>query len=181
QFLSLWERWSSELLESHLSYPVLAYFRSQHDNESWLGALTVILDTSSLLITYFSGECRKQAELTFAMARHAVVDLCIVFNTPPLETAENRLPADVHGFLLSTLQEYGFAVSHYAGDKDRLSNLRSMYEPYILAMADHLCIPVPPWAPTGNEIDNWRLSAWGEDRTEIGENVSGDKDHRKHF
>ena len=40
RFLNLWERWSSELLESHLSYPVLAYFRSQHDNESWLAALT---------------------------------------------------------------------------------------------------------------------------------------------
>jgi hypothetical protein len=30
QLLYDWERWSAELLESHLSYPVLAYFRSQH-------------------------------------------------------------------------------------------------------------------------------------------------------
>src|SRR5258708_11148681 len=45
-----WERWSAELLESHLSFPVLRFFRSQHDNQSWLGALTPILDTSAILI-----------------------------------------------------------------------------------------------------------------------------------
>src|SRR5450432_90855 len=44
-----WERWSAELMESHLSYPVLAYFRSQHDNQSWIAALTAILDSCALL------------------------------------------------------------------------------------------------------------------------------------
>src|SRR5262249_60109993 len=43
-----WERWSAELMESHLSYPVLAYFRSQHDNQSCIGSLTVILDVCAL-------------------------------------------------------------------------------------------------------------------------------------
>ena len=36
-----WERWSAELLESHISYPQLCYFRSQHTSQSWLSALTV--------------------------------------------------------------------------------------------------------------------------------------------
>src|SRR5499425_1421022 len=39
KLLQDWERWSAELLESHLSYPVLAYFRSQHDNQSWIASL----------------------------------------------------------------------------------------------------------------------------------------------
>ncbi len=43
------ERWAAELLESHLSYPMLAYYRSQHDNESWLAALTAVLDGCALL------------------------------------------------------------------------------------------------------------------------------------
>src|SRR5204863_6718456 len=42
-FLRDWERWAAELLESHLSYPVLAYYRSQHSNQSWLAAMTTIL------------------------------------------------------------------------------------------------------------------------------------------
>src|SRR5712664_313072 len=46
-----WEHWAAEVLESHLSYPVLSFFRSQHDNQSWLGALTTILDASALFMT----------------------------------------------------------------------------------------------------------------------------------
>src|SRR5437870_3063644 len=79
-----WEHWAAELLETHLSYPLLAYFRSQHTNESWLAALTMMLDTSALLmVAGAKGGCARQARLTFAMARHAIVDLAQVFSTPP--------------------------------------------------------------------------------------------------
>jgi len=50
-----WERWSAELLESHISYPLLCYFRSQHTNQSWISALTAVLDTSALLIAGVQG------------------------------------------------------------------------------------------------------------------------------
>ena len=72
QLLVEWERWAAEVLESHLSYPVLAYFRSQHGNQSWLAALTTVLDTSALTMVSVEGWCARQARLTFAMARHAV-------------------------------------------------------------------------------------------------------------
>ena len=88
QLLHEWERWSAEFLEGHLSYPVLAYFRSQHDNQSWLAALTAILDTCALVMAGVEGACARQAELTFAMARHAVVDLSLVFRTRPQEPEE---------------------------------------------------------------------------------------------
>ena len=70
-----WERWAAELMESHLSYPVLLFFRSQHEHQSWLGAMTAILDASALCIAGVQGGPGRQAQLTFAMARHAVVDL----------------------------------------------------------------------------------------------------------
>ena len=69
--LAEWERWAAELLESHVSYPILCYYRSQHDNQSWLSALVAILDACALLITTVEGEPVRQAQLTFAMARHA--------------------------------------------------------------------------------------------------------------
>jgi len=94
ELLREWERWSADLLESHLSYPVLAYFRSQHNNQSWLAALTTILDTSALTIVGIEGSCQRQAELTFAMARHAVVDLAQIFSTPPRDLQFDRLPPD---------------------------------------------------------------------------------------
>src|SRR5213079_3226249 len=78
-----WERWAAELLESHLSYPILGYYRSQHENQSWVGALTTILDTSAVLIAAVDSADRHQARLTFAMARHVAVDLALVFETPP--------------------------------------------------------------------------------------------------
>src|SRR5207249_11698220 len=87
-----WERWAAELLESHLSYPVLRFYRSQHDNQSWVGALTTILDTSALLIAAVEGPDGHQARLTFAMARHAAVDLALVFQTAPLPPDSDRLP-----------------------------------------------------------------------------------------
>jgi hypothetical protein len=162
QFLSLWERWSSELLESHLSYPVLGYFRSQHDNESWLAALTAILDTTSLVMVYLKGPCKRQAELTFAMARHAVVDLSIVFDTPPCEPDEDRLPPADLGRLLAILGETGFSLSGSAGNEQKLKDLRYMYEPYLYSLGDYMCFAIPPWMPDSDHENNWRTSAWGD-------------------
>ena len=75
-----WERWSAEILETHVSYPILCYYRSQHDNQSWLSALTAVLDSCALLISVVPGIASRQAQLTFAMARHALVDLGHVFH-----------------------------------------------------------------------------------------------------
>ena len=160
RFLNLWERWSSELLESHLSYPVLAYFRSQHDNQSWLAALTAILDTTSLAMSYLVGSCKKQAELTFAMARHAVVDLSIVFDTPPCEPDENRLPPADLDRLKVSLSEFGLILSSESDANRKLNSLRHMYEPYLYALADYLCLTIPPWIPKGPQVDNWQANPW---------------------
>src|SRR5204862_210880 len=83
-------RWSAELLETHLSYPVLAYFRSQHTNQSWLAALTTILDVTALVQALIDTGGRREAQLTFAMARHAVGDLAQVFHAPPTRTMPDR-------------------------------------------------------------------------------------------
>jgi hypothetical protein len=160
EFLDLWERWSSELLENHLSYPVLAFFRSQHENQSWIGALTAILDTCSLVMTYLEGPCRNQAELTFAMARHAIVDLSIVFDTPPSEPDEDRLPSTSLSGLLAALEDHGFSLLQGADREDRLRSLRELYEPYLSSLADYLCLAMPPWIPGSGYVDNWQTTAW---------------------
>src|SRR3989475_756625 len=88
------ERWAADVLESHLSYPALAYFRSQHYNQSWLAALTTLLDARAPGMVGLGGGCVEQARLTFAMARHAVVDLAQVFNTPPRQPAQRLSEAE---------------------------------------------------------------------------------------
>ena len=160
QFLREWELWSAELLESHLSYPVLVYFRSQHDNQSWLAALTAVLDTCSFVISSFEGECVRQARLTFAMARHAVVDLALVLRTAPLETGKNRLPAADLAVLRSMLTKESIPLLSESESEGRLTELRRMYEPYINALSKRLRLSVPPWITESVRADNWQVSGW---------------------
>jgi hypothetical protein len=159
-FLAEWERWSAELLESHLSYPVLSFYRSQHDNQSWLAALTAILDSCALIIAATPGKCSYQTQLTFAMSRHAAVDLALVFDTPPLTPEPDRLPADAWKRLTQQLREGGLDVRDGPAVEAKLAELRGMYEPFVNALAHYFHFALPPIAPEKTGVDNWQTSAW---------------------
>ncbi len=160
QLLRDWEKWSADLLESHLSYPVLCFFRSQHDNQSWLSALSTVLDTCSLVMVGIDGVPKWQAQLTFKMARHAIVDLAQVFNTSPLESDGTRLTAEDLARLRSVLNQAGVVLRNDSGDEKTLAELREMYEPYIEVLSEYLLMPLPGWLPKERAIDNWQTSAW---------------------
>src|SRR5882762_2038059 len=162
QLLKDWELWSAELMESHLSYPVLAYFRSQHDNQSWIASLTAILDTCALLKVGIDDACTRQAELTFAIARHAVVDLSQVFGTEPKALPHQRLTAADLSRIRDTLAQHGLKLKDGEEADHKLRALRGMYEPYIFALATYLNQALPPWIPQKKGKDNWQTTAWGE-------------------
>jgi len=162
ELLKEWEFWCAELMESHLSYPVLAYFRSQHDNQSWVGSLTAILDTCALVQVGIEGACERQAELTFAIARHAVVDLSQVFKTPPRVLPVDRLPADDLRRIRDTLAQHGLKLLDGQEADLELAKLRNMYEPYVFALSSYLLQPLPPWIPVKKGKDNWQTTAWAE-------------------
>lgn len=160
-FLRDWERWSAEVLESHLSYPVLAYYRSQHSNQSWLSALTTILDVSALVMVGVDGVPAHQAKLTFAMARHAVVDIAHVFNTSPHEPHQDRLPAQELSGLRASLSAHGISLPGGSSNDEKLRAFRRMYEPYVHALSVYLLMPLPDWQLGSQSADNWQTSAWG--------------------
>ena len=160
QLLKDWEKWSADLLESHLSYPVLCYFRSQHDNQSWLSALSTILDTCGLVMVGVDGIPKWQAQLTFKMTRHAVVDLTQVFNTSPLTTDGQRLSSEGLAQLRAVLAETGVLLNTDGGSEQTLAELREMYEPYLAVLSDYLLMPTPGWLPKKRLVDNWQTSAW---------------------
>ena len=162
ELLKEWELWSAELMESHLSYPVLAYFRSQHDNQSWVASLTAILDTCALIMVGIDGACERQAELTFAIARHAVVDLSQVFGTSPRPLPANRLPDSELRRIRDVLAQHGLKLHDGNAADTRLTELRNMYEPYIFALASYLNQSLPPWIPTKKGKDNWQTTAWAQ-------------------
>ena len=138
-----WERWSADVLESHVSYPVLCFYRSQHDRQSWLAALTVLLDASALVIVCAECSCTHQARRTFAMARHALVDLTLVLDRVSTPPEDDRLPPGE----LSRLHVHLSAVNlHLEADSEqRLRELRARYEPYVTALSRYLMMPVPSW------------------------------------
>ena len=162
QLLQEWERWSAEMLESHLSYPVLVYFRSQHDNQSWLAALTAVLDTCSFVMSSLEGQCVRQAQLTFAMTRHAIVDLSLVLHTAPRKLTSDRLPAADLAALRSLLRKEGAHLREGEEADRSLHELRGMYEPYVHALSHRLRLSLPPWIPRPDRADNWQVSEWGK-------------------
>ncbi|MGE5176637.1 MAG: ion channel [Hyphomicrobiales bacterium] len=155
-----WEQWAAELLETHLSYPILAYYRSQHTNQSWLSALTAVLDTCALVMIGVEGACARQARLTFAMARHAVVDLAQLFPSLPRGADEDRLPPGSFDRLRERLAEIGLPLPARQDAEDRLAELRELYEPYVSALSRYLLQPLPPWEPPAPRRDNWQVTAW---------------------
>jgi hypothetical protein len=173
-----WERWSAELLESHLSYPVLSYYRSQHDNQSWVGALTVILDTSALLIAGVEGSDGYQARLTFAMARHAAVDLAMIASAPPIPPEPERLPEAGLVRLRDSLRGAGVAVRDGPEAAKALAELRGLYEPFVSALAAKFLFALPPFQPDKTPVDNWQTSAWMRRSPGFGRLPAGaDDDH----
>ncbi len=163
QFLLEWERWAAEVLESHLSYPVLSFFRSQHEHVSWLAAMTMILDTCSLLMVGVESAAgllpSRQARFTFAMVRHAIGDLSQILYTKPRTMTPQRLtPADLQQ-LRTLLAEVGLELRAGAEAEHWLAEVRSLYEPYVDALGEHLLFAFPSWLPT-NGADDWQTTAW---------------------
>lgn len=163
-----WESWSADLLESQLSFPVLAFYRSQHDNQSWLACLAAILDTCALLLANVRDINRHQVQITFAMARHAAVDLALIFKTPPRESPPDRLPEECYRALMAGLSESNLRVDASEASAARFKELRAMYEPFIDALAGYFKFDLPPIALAEVPIDNWQRSPWQERAPGIG-------------
>ncbi|MDQ3834640.1 MAG: potassium channel family protein [Actinomycetota bacterium] len=178
QFLHDWERWSAELLESHISYPVLAYFRSQHDNQSWLAALTMILDVCALVLVGIDDIPAGQAQLTFALARHAAVDLSQIFGVLPYEPKPERLSLDGLARLRAILLETGVWLHEGSAADQKLRELRQLYEPYVQALSDRLLLTLPPWIPASDAPDDWETSVWESTGTPLSRNVEEEDGRR---
>jgi hypothetical protein len=178
-YLAEWERWSAELLESQLSFPILSYYRSQHDNQSWLAAITTILDTCTFLMVQVKGLSLYQAQVTFAMARHAVVDLALVLNAPARTNVPERLPAEDLDAMRQALQNACVDLHEPTTANDRLRELRGMYDPFLQALAHRLSLALPNVMPRQVIADNWQRSAWMRPAPGIGSLplATGNADH----
>ena len=161
RYLSGWETWVAELMETHLAYPVLAYFRSQHVNQNWLSAMCALLDACAFTIAAAPAGTVDSARFTFAIARHAVADLSYSFHVEPTAPEIDRFPVEDLRELLRQLQEAGVeAGTDEATIAERLTRMRAIYEPYINALGERLELSLPPWLAPESPTDNWRTTEW---------------------
>jgi hypothetical protein len=186
EVLREWERWAAELLESHISYPVLSFFRSQHYNQSWVGALLTMLDVTSLVIVGIDGIHPGQARLTFAMARHSAVDLAQVVNASYDSQAAERLTEADFDTLRETLAAAGLKLRSTDEARQKLTKLRSMYEPYVHSTARNLMVALPPWQHPSKIRDNWQAGPWdriiqAKGLAVLGQKPPQPKSHDDHF
>jgi hypothetical protein len=154
-----WETWTAELLESHLSYQVLSYFRSQHENQSWVAALTAMMDFSAVWQASKDHGKSWQARRVYAMGRHALGDLSQVLRAVPEFDAPDRLSEAELIALHEALTAAGKDID-LAAFRERLNALRKGYEPYAIALSHELLMDLPPWMPLDERQDNWETTAW---------------------
>ena len=161
EYLRGWEVWSAELMETHLSYPTLAYFRSQHVNQNWLSALVTILDASALAVSAAPEGTVEEARFTFAISRHAIADLAYTFRAKPVEADLDRLPTADFEALIAEVRSSGVELRDAPeAIRERLERLRKLYEPYAQVLAERVELRLPPWLAPESPTDNWRTTAW---------------------
>jgi hypothetical protein len=121
-----------------------------------------ILDTCALLISVIEGAPSRQAQLTFVMARHALIDIGQVFNVQEQEawkraTETDRLPAAEFAQLCGTLGELHLPLCGDPASAQRLRTVRALYEPHAFALAEYLRMSLPVWVTAPKVNDQWRV------------------------
>jgi hypothetical protein len=161
ELLHEWERWSAGVIESHLSYPMLSYYRSQHDNQSWLAALAVIMDSCALVMVGIKDLPTFQARMTFSSSRLAIVELSRVLAVKPQVLSETRLTSSNYAEMKAALKDSGLLIVDDEGAEKRLNEFRSTYEPFLIGLAEDLLLTLPDWLPSPQVLDNWQNSPRG--------------------
>jgi hypothetical protein len=125
------------------------------------------------------GMCQYQARMTFAIARHALVDLSQVFHAPPdKDDATNRLPPHALDELRKGLHAAGSALADGDIAAEELRRLQSLYEPYALSLSAFLRLDLPPWIKTVTVAkDNWQTTAWQLSQGQPDHGVMSHDDH----
>ena len=162
ELLREWEIWGSDLLESHLSYPMLAYYRSQHDNQSWLAALACVMDACALILVGVEEMRPLQARMTFTMARQVVVEMARSFRIHPSRyEGGDRLDDAAYARLVAVFEQAGVSWDGGPQAQETLAALRATYEPLLDGLSRHLLLPLPGWTAGEDDADHWERGPRG--------------------
>lgn len=148
-----WEHWSAEVLDSHVAYPLLGYFRSSHDNISWISALGAVLDSAALVVTTIEGVPRGQAEMLLRVGAHLVEDI-----SNYVGQSHDGSAVDVAGFetAYEHLARAGYALEPQERAWRAFERVRRTYAGRLDALAAYWATPAPSWSghrePSGSAV-----------------------------
>src|SRR6266498_3921412 len=142
QLFAEWERWVSDVLETHMSYPILALFRSPHDNTSWVTSLGSVLDAATLILTSLDDEPGESAKLFYGTGVHAVEDLFYYFRLTEREAVIQRNEFED---VLNDMKNDGFAIRPVDEAFASFTEKRAKYAPRLDAIVVLLAAPPGQW------------------------------------
>jgi hypothetical protein len=148
-FFVVWQRWCAEVLDSHVAYPVLAWFRSSHDNLSWVSALGAVLDAACLVLTTIRGVPRGDAELVRRVGAHLVEDMS---NLGFRETSRPALDREAFELVCTRLAEVGYELDPIDEAWPRFEAARSQYVDRLEAMAAYWEVASTSWLGSMEEL-----------------------------
>src|SRR6266851_1453384 len=127
--------------------------------QSWVAALTAIMDFSAIWQASRDHGKTWQARRVYAMGRHALGDLSQVLRAVPEFDAPDRLSEAELTAVHESLIAAGKTVD-LDSFREKLDALRKGYEPYAIALSHELLMDLPPWMPLDERQDNWETTAW---------------------
>ncbi len=154
-WLAEWEHWAADLVETHSAYPMLAFYRSQHENQSWLATLGVLLDLTAFLLVSGDDLLLIPASGTFLSARRVLKEICISLGVDPLKrkTVGTRSTASDRASLVQLMDSASWKYDKPSVDENALNDLVASYEPMLQALSRYLLLPLPTLLPSSEQVD----------------------------
>jgi hypothetical protein len=150
QLFQRWQESAAEILDSHLAYPVLAYFRSSHDNDSWISSLGAVMDATTLVLTTVDGHetpvthaIKGWAKLSRAVLGHCIEDMVIYFGLP--DESEAGVELDDYREARERLAAAGYHLRPEAAGWDAFRTMRAEYAGRVNALAEYWAAPRAQW------------------------------------
>ncbi|MDQ6899253.1 MAG: potassium channel family protein [Candidatus Dormibacteraeota bacterium] len=152
-----WQEWAAELLDSQLSYPSLAYFRSSHDNDSWIGSLGAVMDAATLILTTIdesSGNpgsnevplprsVKGWAKLARSVGGHCIEDMVLYFDLA--DGGEAGVELEEYRAARTRLAGAGYRLRPEAEAWEAFREQRGRYAVRINSLAEFWASPPAQW------------------------------------
>jgi hypothetical protein len=151
RYFAEWEMWTAEVLESHVSYPMLTLFRSQHAGQSWVTALGVITDAATLTTACVVGAEKREPYLLYRRGRRAVLDIADRLHLRPSERPYTWLTRENYDLARAGLVALDLPLRDPDEGWQRLQELRAPYGELLQQLIDYLLVPHGFWGHSAEE------------------------------